>query len=229
MLRGAPRLRRCTTTTTTGHQHHKASRHPISSAAGISSSRSGDNQGLRTLKHCISTAGCRFGSTLQGLMPPTTRGAPARCAVTDAPAPPASSAPLAGMIPLVLRHGAVAVADADVCSHPAVGPVLDALPPCVFDTSDDACGAHGAVVLGVRSAAGATPQFDVTVGQLRVSRMLACARNKLWWMTPEWRTSTRELPPETQFMLAEVKGCEGAAYVLLLPLIDGDFRATLRA
>lgn len=62
--------------------------------------------------------------------------------------------------------------------------------------------------------------------QLNFKRLLACARNKLWWMTPEWRTDTWALPPETQFLLAEM--AEGGPYALLLPLIDGDFRATLR-
>lgn len=73
--------------------------------------------------------------------------------------------------------------------------------------------------------------------QLNVGRMLACARCKLWWMTPEWRSSTLELPPETQFLLAELPaqmqatGEEQSAggYALILPLIDWDFRATLRA
>lgn len=62
--------------------------------------------------------------------------------------------------------------------------------------------------------------------QLNFKRLLACARNKLWWMTPEWRTASWALPPETQFLLAEM--AEAGPYVLLLPLIDGDFRATLR-
>ena len=55
-------------------------------------------------------------------------------------------------------------------------------------------------------------------------------------MTPEWRTSTLELPPETQFLLVELKGSGPAsaaapkeAYAILLPLIDGDYRTTLRA
>eukprot|EP00798_Chlamydomonas_sp_ICE-L_P005707 gene5707-17606_t len=81
--------------------------------------------------------------------------------------------------------------------------------------------------------------------------MLACARCKLWWMTPEWTTTTTTLPPETQFLLVDLSGkgvkCTGTAatittegggdgfhsqgdgpYALLLPLIDGSFRATLR-
>ena len=75
--------------------------------------------------------------------------------------------------------------------------------------------------------------------QLNAQRMLACARCKLWWMTPEWRTSTLQLPPETQFLLVELKSPGGGgdgdaaasdgAYALLLPLIDGDYRTTLRA
>ena len=34
--------------------------------------------------------------------------------------------------------------------------------------------------------------------QLHCKRWLCCARNKLWWMTPEWGRTARELPPETQ-------------------------------
>ena len=34
--------------------------------------------------------------------------------------------------------------------------------------------------------------------QLHCKRWLCCARNKLWWMTPEWGTTARDLPPETQ-------------------------------
>lgn len=40
--------------------------------------------------------------------------------------------------------------------------------------------------------------------QLAPGRMLVCARSKLWWMTPEWRTGTANLPPETQFVLVGV-------------------------
>lgn len=35
-----------------------------------------------------------------------------------------------------------------------------------------------------------------------------------------------QLPPETQFLLLELE--EEGAYGLAVPLIDGDFRATLR-
>jgi raffinose synthase len=87
------------------------------------------------------------------------------------------------------------------------------------------------LVLGLRSAAGAAPRStaDAVVGALRCQRFLSCARNKLWWMTPEWGTEAAQLPGETQFLLVEL-GPEGKGpYGLLLPLIsDGTFRATLR-
>ena len=63
--------------------------------------------------------------------------------------------------------------------------------------------------------------------QLHCKRFLACARCKLWWMTPEWGQHAHEIPPETQFLLLEL--AEGGPYALMLPLIDSNtFRATLR-
>lgn len=68
--------------------------------------------------------------------------------------------------------------------------------------------------------------------QLKFSSYLACARNKLWWMTPEWGSSLHTLPPETQFLLLQLDESSSSSgeqrYALLLPLIDGDFRGTLR-
>lgn len=40
--------------------------------------------------------------------------------------------------------------------------------------------------------------------QLHCKRWLCCARNKLWWMTPEWGRSARDLPPETQVSVGGV-------------------------
>ena len=63
--------------------------------------------------------------------------------------------------------------------------------------------------------------------QLRCRRFLACARCKLWWMTPEWGQRAQQVPPETQFMLVEL--AEGGPYAIVLPLIDNNtFRGTLR-
>ena len=63
--------------------------------------------------------------------------------------------------------------------------------------------------------------------QLQCNRLLACARCKLWWMTPSWGTKAGDLPPETQFVLVEL--AKGGPYAVMLPLIDQDtYRATLR-
>lgn len=69
--------------------------------------------------------------------------------------------------------------------------------------------------------------IEICFLQLNCRRFLACARCKLWWMTPEWGSSAYEVPPETQFLLLEL--AEGGPYAVLLPLIDNNtFRATLR-
>jgi hypothetical protein len=88
------------------------------------------------------------------------------------------------------------------------------------------------LVLGLRSPPGAAPRptADAVVGALRCQRFLSCARNKLWWMTPEWGAEAAQLPGETQFLLVELGPDGKGPYGLLLPLIsDGTFRATLRA
>jgi hypothetical protein len=43
--------------------------------------------------------------------------------------------------------------------------------------------------------------------QLHCERWLCCARNKLWWMTPEWGKTARELPPEAQVPLCRYVAC----------------------
>ncbi|GAX76621.1 hypothetical protein CEUSTIGMA_g4067.t1 [Chlamydomonas eustigma] len=152
---------------------------------------------------------------------------------------------LEGSLPLQFKLGAV-VSD-------RFGVLIDSLPAGAF-SSPDPSNEDGGLVLGFNAGQGEESLLDIRIGQLNVQRMLVCARCKLWWMTPEWRTSTLKLPPETQFLLAELapttstrlEGQDhgilvlnntsskrgqsaGAHYALLLPLIDGDFRCTLRA
>lgn len=86
---------------------------------------------------------------------------------------------------------------------------------------------NGALVLGFNSEQGPVSICDINVGKLKFKRFLACARNKLWWMTPEWRTSTQNMPPETQYILLELE--DDGPYAVLLPLIDDSFRATIRS
>jgi len=157
---------------------------------------------------------------------------PAAPVAVPGSAPPAERGPPPpDALPLVHR-GAEVVVEGGV----GLGALLRGLRPGVSVTPElavpglrNAGGVSGGgVVLGVTAPEGATSLVDLVVGQLAPGRMLACARSKLWWMTPEWRTTTTGLPPETQFLLVELAPGGQGAYALLLPLIDGDFRATLR-
>ena len=66
-----------------------------------------------------------------------------------------------------------------------------------------------------------------TLGKLRCSRVLAGARTKRWWMGPTFGRNASSVPPETQFLLVELQ--EGAdAYGLVMPLVSGAMRCTLR-
>jgi len=68
---------------------------------------------------------------------------------------------------------------------------------------------------------------------------MCCFRFKLWWMTQRMGTSGRDVPLETQFMLLESRpgtvgggGGDGdsgeVVYVVMLPLLEGQFRAALQ-
>lgn len=74
-----------------------------------------------------------------------------------------------------------------------------------------------------------------TFGTLRDCRFLCLFRFKLWWMTQRMGVSGRDVPLETQFMLVEVPASDGdgdgddaPAYVVMLPLLEGQFRAALQ-
>ncbi len=55
---------------------------------------------------------------------------------------------------------------------------------------------------------------------------MCCFRFKLWWMTQRMGSSGSEVPYETQFMLLE--GPSSDMYTVLLPIIEGPFRASLQ-
>lgn len=57
-------------------------------------------------------------------------------------------------------------------------------------------------------------------------------RFKMWWMTQRMGNYGQEIPIETQFLLIEAHEGEededGSTYAVLLPLLEGDFRAVLQ-
>ncbi|CAI8587081.1 unnamed protein product [Vicia faba] len=80
------------------------------------------------------------------------------------------------------------------------------------------------------------------IGKLEGLRFMSLFCFKMWWMTQRMGTYGEEIPVETQFLLIEVhKGCDidggimdgeedhdGSTYAVLLPLLEGDFRAVLQ-
>ncbi|MFC5529744.1 Sip1-related alpha-galactosidase [Cohnella yongneupensis] len=74
-------------------------------------------------------------------------------------------------------------------------------------------------IRGSYDSGAATP-----VGLQGVKRWLALARTDLYWMEPSVGVALREVPAETQFMLWER---EDGRFGLLLPIVSGDYRATL--
>lgn len=70
-------------------------------------------------------------------------------------------------------------------------------------------------------------EHEASVGRLlSCRRFLACSRVTRYWMGPKWGNQADSIPLDTQFLLIEVK--EGGPYVLLLPLVDDYFRASLQ-
>ncbi|XAR58211.1 Galactinol--sucrose galactosyltransferase [Bertholletia excelsa] len=67
----------------------------------------------------------------------------------------------------------------------------------------------------------------VPVGKLRGIRFMSIFRFKVWWTTHWIGLNGRDLENETQLMILEKSG-SGRPYVLLLPLLEGPFRASLQ-
>ncbi|KAH6815815.1 seed imbibition 2, partial [Perilla frutescens var. frutescens] len=80
-----------------------------------------------------------------------------------------------------------------------------------------------------------------SLGVLQECRFMCLFRHKIWWMIPRFGSSASDIPMETQLLLLEVRedsavqddSCLGQSddntfYVLFLPVLEGQFRATLQ-
>ncbi|KAF1871134.1 hypothetical protein Lal_00020868 [Lupinus albus] len=79
-----------------------------------------------------------------------------------------------------------------------------------------------------------------SLGLLKGFRFTSVFRFKIWWMIPAYGESGREVQTETQLLLLEARDgttiddkisestTEGTFYILLLPLLDGQFRTSLQ-
>lgn len=67
----------------------------------------------------------------------------------------------------------------------------------------------------------------VPIGKLRGIRFTSIFRFKVWWTTQWTGTNGRDLEYETQILILD-RSKDGRHYVLLLPLLEGPFRAALQ-
>ncbi|KAI3909117.1 hypothetical protein MKW92_044812 [Papaver armeniacum] len=98
----------------------------------------------------------------------------------------------------------------------------------------------GSAFIGATSA---TPRcrhvFSLGVLQQK-HRLLCLYRFKIWWMIPRVAKSGRDIPVETQLLLLEARedsalndetiesAIDNTSYILLLPVLDGEFRTSLQ-
>ncbi|KAK7265654.1 hypothetical protein RJT34_33277 [Clitoria ternatea] len=68
----------------------------------------------------------------------------------------------------------------------------------------------------------------IPIGKLRGIKFSSIFRFKLWWSTHWSGTNGRDVEHETQIMILQNDTVKGRPYVLLLPLIEGPFRACLQ-
>ncbi|XP_022883967.1 galactinol--sucrose galactosyltransferase-like [Olea europaea var. sylvestris] len=67
----------------------------------------------------------------------------------------------------------------------------------------------------------------IPIGKLKDIKFMSIFRFKVWWTTHWIGTNGRDLERETQIVILD-KSSTGRPYVLLLPLIEGPFRASLQ-
>ncbi|XP_071692273.1 galactinol--sucrose galactosyltransferase [Rutidosis leptorrhynchoides] len=73
----------------------------------------------------------------------------------------------------------------------------------------------------------ATSRHVVPIGKLNGIRFMSIFRFKVWWTTHWIGSNGRDLEHETQMLMLECSD-SGRPYVLILPIIEGSFRASLQ-
>ncbi|TKY50466.1 galactinol--sucrose galactosyltransferase 5 [Spatholobus suberectus] len=98
------------------------------------------------------------------------------------------------------------------------------LTPCTYDTRTTGC------FLGFR-APSPNSRHVAPLGVLKNINFTSIFRFKVWWTTLWTGSNGRDLETETQFLLLQSSPSPGPnprPYVLLLPIIEGPFRASLQ-
>lgn len=83
-------------------------------------------------------------------------------------------------------------------------------------------------------APAAKDRHVVPIGKLRDTRFMSIFRFKVWWTTHWVGTNGRDVENETQMMILDRSGTKSSPtgprpYVLLLPIVEGPFRACLES
>nr|QIK01717.1 putative galactinol--sucrose galactosyltransferase 2 [Lolium arundinaceum] len=117
--------------------------------------------------------------------------------------------------------------------------VLSGVPDNVAAAHASGAGLVDGAFIGA-NAGEAKSHHVFTFGTLRDCRFMCVFRFKLWWMTQRMGNSGREVPLETQFIIIEVPVAAGngaedgdgdsgePVYVVMLPLLEGQFRTALQ-
>ena len=123
-----------------------------------------------------------------------------------------------GAATLTWRDGAIYATSVDGAVSV---PILDSMGPAMY--IDDIDDVH--IFMGMQQGQDLA-QHVVALGSLPVSarRWLACARQKLWWMSPDVGDRSTPIPAETQFLLYDAGG---GMYAVILPLVGNTFRSAL--
>ncbi|KAK6249577.1 hypothetical protein SCA6_003582 [Theobroma cacao] len=110
-------------------------------------------------------------------------------------------------------------------------PILTEVPANIVATPSPFCSADKA-----KSTVGCFVGFDVEepksrhvvpIGKLSGIRFMSIFRFKVWWTTHWVGSSGKDVENDTQMMMLDKKE-SGRPYVLLLPLLEGPFRASLQ-
>ncbi|GJM97005.1 hypothetical protein PR202_ga13895 [Eleusine coracana subsp. coracana] len=127
----------------------------------------------------------------------------------------------------------ITVADGRLVAHGRT--ILTGVPDNIVLTHASGAGLVDGAFVGA-SAGEAKSMHVFTFGTLRDLRFMCCFRFKLWWMTQRMGTRGSDVPLETQFMLLESRPGDAAGdedsgeavYLVMLPLLEGQFRAALQ-
>ncbi|KAI9077815.1 hypothetical protein K1719_040301 [Acacia pycnantha] len=97
--------------------------------------------------------------------------------------------------------------------------------PCSYTSTTESLPTTGCFI-GF-DAAEASSRHVVPIGKLKNIRFMSIFRFKVWWTTHWIGSNGRELETETQIIILD-KSDSGRPYVLILPILEGQFRASIQ-